>query len=92
MRLNRDDHSDVDSDISKLFGTSFRTWRAGTTSAVRSSSVAEAVPERSLGSNWVVSMYGQRPRCKGNLTFSELVGCSHVFGLFVRRAWPLALM
>ena len=40
----------------------------------------------------VVSMYGRRPRCKENLTFSELVGCSHVFGLFVRHAWPLALM
>ena len=31
-------------------------------------------------SRW--AMYGRRPRCKRNLTFSEAFGCSHVFGLF----------
>jgi hypothetical protein len=38
------------------------------------------------------AMYGRRPYCKRNLTSGELVGCSHVSGLFMRRAWPLALM
>ncbi len=31
------------------------------------------------------AMYGRRPRCKRNLTFSEAFGCSHVYGLFSRE-------
>jgi len=36
------------------------------------------------------AMYGRRPRCKENLTFSEAFGCSHVFGLSVQPfgCWP----
>ena len=36
------------------------------------------------------AMYGRRPRCKRNLTFSEAFGCGHVFGLYVRPfgRWP----
>ena len=46
-------------------------------------------------------MYGRRPRCKGNLTFCEAFGCSHVSGLFsngelapiaMQPLWLLALM
>jgi hypothetical protein len=47
------------------------------------------------------AMYGQRPRCKRNLTFCEAFGCSHVSGLFsngrvtsiaMQPLWLLALM
>jgi hypothetical protein len=47
------------------------------------------------------AMYGRRPRCKRNLTFSETFGCSHVYGLFsngelasiaMQPLWLLALM
>jgi hypothetical protein len=50
-------------------------------------------------SRW--AMYGRRPRCKRNLTFSETFGCSHVYGLFsngelasiaMQPLWLLALM
>ena len=34
------------------------------------------------------AMYGRRPRCKRNLTFSETFGCSHVSGLFSRGGLP----
>jgi hypothetical protein len=37
-------------------------------------------------------MYGRRPRCKRNLTFSEAFGCSHVFGLSMQLLWLLAVM
>jgi len=77
------------------------SWRAMVTATLMAGSVKSCrTPTRPtrptrvarISSGWVVSMYGRRPRCKENLTFSELVGCSHVFGLFVRHAWPLALM
>ena len=43
-------------------------------------------------SRQLCAMYGRRPRCKRNLTFPRMVGCGHVFGLFLQPLWPLAMM
>jgi len=52
---------------------------------------AVAAVEHASPYQW--AMYGRRPRCKGKIGhFSEAFGCSHVYGLWMRPLWPLALM
>jgi len=66
---------------------------------VRRYSNSDIIVRRSEVTLW--AMYGRRPRCKRNLTFSETFGCSHVYGLFsngelasiaMQPLWLLALM